>query len=232
MNDTLRYMTTPSLARRNLHDKLTFPMMYAFTENFILPLSHDEVVHMKKSLIEKMPGSYHEKFAQLRLLLLYQFTQPGKKLLFMGGEFGQFDEWNEFRSLDWHLLAYPMHQQMLYYTRMLNSFYRSEPALYQIEDSWDGFEWLEVENAEQGILIYKRKSIEGRSLIIALNFSDQVIFDYALQAKATKLKVLFHTGFQSFGGEVPPFEYYDCYEEQCKIGLSPYSGVVMEEIND
>lgn len=232
MNDTLRYMTTPSLARRNHHDKLTFPMMYAFTENFILPLSHDEVVHMKKSLIEKMPGSYHEKFAQLRLLLLYQFTQPGKKLLFMGGEFGQFDEWNEFRSLDWHLLAYPMHQQMLYYTRMLNSFYRSEPALYQIEDSWDGFEWLEVENAEQGILIYKRKSIEGRSLIIALNFSDQVIFDYALQAKATKLKVLFHTGFQSFGGEVPPFEYYDCYEEQCKIGLSPYSGVVMEEIND
>lgn len=187
---------------------------------------------MKKSLIGKMPGDYHQKFAQLRLLLLYQYTQPGKKLLFMGGEFGQFDEWNEFRSLDWHLLDFPMHQHMLYYTRMLNSFYRSVPALYEIEDSWDGFEWLEVENADQGVLIYRRKDRQGRSVIVALNFSDQVIFDHALLAEATRLKVLFHSSFDYFGGEVLPFEWYDCYENTCKIGLSPYSGVVMEEIND
>ena len=143
MNDTLYYISMDSYFRKHHHDKLTFSMMYAFSENFILPFSHDEVVHGKRSLIEKMPGSYDEKFAQLRLLYMYQFAHPGTKLMFMGCEFGQFIEWDFRRSLDFFCLIIRA-IEMKDFVRELNFVYRENTPFYAYDTSWEGFSWLIV----------------------------------------------------------------------------------------
>ena len=172
MHDTLDYFSTDPLFRKGCHDKLTFSMMYAFSENFILAYSHDEVVHGKKSMLDKMFGSYEQKFATLRALYGYQFAHPGKKLCFMGSEFGQFIEWNYQQELDWLLLDYPMHEKLREYYAALNHVYGSYPALYEIDNSWDGFKWLNVnDNALSSIAFLRSARPEQNSyLICACNF--------------------------------------------------------------
>lgn len=170
MNDTLSYCKLDSLFRRYHHDKLTFSMCYAFSEHYILPFSHDEVVHMKNSLIGRFPGTYDEMFMQLRLLYMYQYAHPGKKLLFMGGEFGQFAEWNFHTSLDWHLLDYPRHAALREFVKALNRFYRSSPALYARDDGWEGFEWRSVDDAIHSVIAFSRFGPEGE-LLCCFNFT-------------------------------------------------------------
>lgn len=172
MHDTLDYFATDPLFRSGKHDKLTFSMMYAFSENFILAYSHDEVVHGKKSMLDKMFGSYEQKFATLRSLYGYQFAHPGKKLCFMGSEFGQFIEWNYEQSLDWMLLDYPMHEKLRKYYRVLNKLYTSCPALYDCDKSWDGFKWLNVNDKDRSSIAFLRSARPENAsyLICTCNF--------------------------------------------------------------
>ena len=171
MHDTLDYFACDSYFRRFEHNKLTFSMMYAFSENFILAYSHDEVVHGKKSMVDKMFGPYEEKFATLRALYGYQFAHPGKKLTFMGSEFAQFIEWNYKQGLDWLLLLYPPHKAMQEYTKALNEFYTAHRALWDIEDSWDGFQWLNVNDAERSSIAFMRTSRNHRRVVCVCNFT-------------------------------------------------------------
>jgi 1,4-alpha-glucan branching enzyme len=172
MHDILEYMSKEPIYRKYHHNDLTFRMLYAFTENFVLALSHDEVVHMKHSLLGKMPGDGWQKFANLRLLYAYMYGQAGKKLLFMGGEFGQGHEWNVNQSLDWHQLEYPQHQGVLQWVSDLNRLYRSEPALHELDFNPEGFEWIDCNDALGSTLSFMRK---GRSthdvILVACNFT-------------------------------------------------------------
>jgi len=172
MHDTLEYFSQDPVYRKYHHDDLTFSMVYAFHENFILPLSHDEVTHGKGSLLGKMPGDDWQKFANLRLLLGYMYTHPGKKLLFMGGDFGQRVEWNHDESLEWHLLQYEPHQGVQRWLKDLNRMYRSEPALYQVDFSYEGFEWVDFHDSDQSIISYLRKGRDSGDLVLAVcNFT-------------------------------------------------------------
>jgi 1,4-alpha-glucan branching enzyme len=172
MNDTLEYFAKDPLYRKYHHQNLTFSLLYAFTENFILPLSHDEVVHGKRSLLDKMPGDGWQKFANLRLLLGFQFAHPGKKLLFMGGEFGQGQEWQHGQSLDWHLLDIDYHAGVQRFVRDLNRLYVSEPALYEVDFQWQGFDWLDFHDWEGSVLSFLRRSHDGRrEVVAACNFT-------------------------------------------------------------
>lgn len=179
MNDTLKYMALDPVHRKFHHDKLTFRSMYSFSENFILPISHDEVVHGKASLLSKMPGDHWQKFANLRLLLGYQYTCPGKKLLFMGSEFGQWIEWNEDQSLDWHLLEYPTHQGISQWVSDLNKAYKTEPALHEFDCIGDGYEWIDCQDNEQSILCFLRKGRNPQDYtLIACNFTPVPRWNY------------------------------------------------------
>jgi 1,4-alpha-glucan branching enzyme len=172
MNDTLAYFKEDSINRKYHHGKLTFSLMYAFSENFVSPLSHDEVVHGKRSLIDKMPGDVWQKFAGVRALFGYQYGHPGKKLLFMGSEFGQWIEWNHNRSLDWHLLGYDAHRQLQDYIRDLNHLYRSEPSLHQVDFQHSGFEWLDFHDAQGSTIAFLRKAKDEKDhLVFVLNFT-------------------------------------------------------------
>jgi 1,4-alpha-glucan branching enzyme len=171
MHDTLKYFQTDPLFRAGNHNALTFGLLYAWSENFILPLSHDEVVHMKGSLLNKMPGTTEQKFANLRALYAYMWAHPGKKLLFMGGELGQWREWTETESLDWHLLEEPLHRGVQSLVRDLNRVYGEEKALWEVDSDAAGFEWLDVDNASQNIVAFLRRSSTGRELICVSNLS-------------------------------------------------------------
>ena len=172
MHDTLAYMTHEPVHRKYHHGQLTFRMIYAFSENFVLPLSHDEVVYGKGSLLAKMPGDEWQKRANLRLLFGYMYTQPGKKLLFMGGEFGQWNEWSHEASLDWHLLEEPQHRMLLRWVRDLNTAYRGEPALHELDVSPAGFEWVDCNDAEQSALVYLRRArSRPEVVVVACNFT-------------------------------------------------------------
>ena len=171
MHDTLAYLARDPLYRRYHHSELTFSIFYAFSENFMLPLSHDEVVYGKGSLLRKMPGDDWQRFANLRLLFAYLYTHPGKKLLFMGGEFGQWNEWNHERTLDWDLLQQPLHHGVQRWVKDLNRVYRSEPALWQMDFSGDGFEWIDCNDSEASVLSFLRKDAEGRPILVVINFT-------------------------------------------------------------
>jgi 1,4-alpha-glucan branching enzyme len=170
MHDNLEYMRLDPIYRHYHHDTLTFGMLYAFSENFILPLSHDEVVHMKRSLLDKMSGDYWQRFANLRLLYTYMWTYPGKKLLFMGGELAQWTEWNHTAALDWPLLDFPSHRGVQTALRDLNRLYREKSALHRFDFDWRGFEWIDCHDAAQSVLTYLRKD-EHSVVVVALNFT-------------------------------------------------------------
>jgi 1,4-alpha-glucan branching enzyme len=179
MHDTLRYLSKEPVHRRFHHTDLTFRGLYAFTENFCLPLSHDEVVHGKGSLIGKMPGDPWQKFANLRALLGYMYTQPGKKLLFMGGEFGQWQEWSHESSLDWHLLQYGPHQGVQRFTRDLNRLLRAEPALHELDAEPAGYEWIDANDSDNSVVTYLRNSRGGKDvMVVACNFTPVPRYGY------------------------------------------------------
>jgi 1,4-alpha-glucan branching enzyme len=172
MNDFLRFMKEEPIHRKYHFNLMTFSLMYAFNEKYVLPFSHDEVVHGKGSLINKMPGDAWQKAANLRLALGAMWSHPGKKLLFMGIELGQWREWSENRSLDWHLLGEPLHAGMQRWMRDLNALYRGNPALWQNDFSHTGFEWIDFRDVEQTVLSYVRRTEDGEhELLFVLNFT-------------------------------------------------------------
>ena len=172
MNDALSYISKEPIHRKYHHDNLTFGLVYAFHENFILVLSHDEVVHGKRALIDKMPGDRWQKFANLRAFYAFQYAHPGKKLLFMGGELGQWQEWNSQESIHWHLLAEPDHAGLKRFVRDLNTLYRGEPALYERDFDPKGFEWISLHDASNSVLSFLRRAqSHDAPLIFACNFT-------------------------------------------------------------
>ncbi|MFZ5973835.1 MAG: 1,4-alpha-glucan branching protein GlgB [Bacillota bacterium] len=202
MNDILDYMRTDPIYRSGKHNRLTFSMTYAFSEDYLLPLSHDEVVHGKLSLLNKMPGAYEHKFANLRLLLGYMFAHPGKKLLFMGAEIAQFIEWDEKRELDWFLLDYDLHRAMQKYVRALCRFYTGAPPLFESDGGWDGFEWCSVDDYESSVLTFMRYADKKENaLLCAFNFTPVPREEYrtGVPLAGTYTRV-FHSDLKDFGG--------------------------------
>ena len=171
MNDTLKYFKQDPVYRKYYHNNLTFSLIYAFSENYVLPFSHDEVVHGKHSLVDKMPGDYYQKFSNLKLLYAYQYSHPGKKLVFMGGEFGQFIEWNEYGELDWFLMDYDSHSGVYRFVQDLNRIYTESPEFYEIERSWEGFEWIDHHRSNESLLSFKRFSKSGDEIACIFNFT-------------------------------------------------------------
>lgn len=198
MNDTLYYFKKDPLYRSHHHDKLTFGLLYAFSERFHLVLSHDEVVHGKQSLLSKMPGDYWQRFANLRLLLSYMFCQPGKKLLFMGGEFGQFSEWHSYKELDWCLLKFPSHAGISALMKDLGRIYKEHSALWERDFSYEGFEWIDLNNAAAATICYRRKS-HNEELICLHNFTPQYYAHYYIP-EGRPVEEIFCSDRSQFGG--------------------------------
>lgn len=202
MHDTLEYFKKDSIHRKYHQNEITFSVMYAFTENFMLPLSHDEVVHGKGSLLGRMPGDEWQRFANLRLMFAYMFTHPGAKLNFMGGEFGQSSEWNHDSSLDWHLLQYAPHQGALTFMEELNVHYKSEPALYHYSFDQRGFEWIDYSDQENSVIAYQRKSDKKEDLLIVIcNFTPQALQHYRIGVPFRgRWKEVFNSDNLKYGG--------------------------------
>ncbi len=202
MHDTLKYFMNDSVHRKYHQNEITFSIMYAFTENFMLPLSHDEVVHGKGSLLGRMPGDEWRKFANLRLMFAYMYTHPGTKLIFMGGEFGQIAEWNHDRSLDWHLTEYPNHRGVQTLFQDLNALYKIEPALYHFAFDNRGFEWVDYSDRENSVIIFMRKSeVREESLVVICNFTPEARNHYrvGVPMRGTWTE-LFNSDNQKYGG--------------------------------
>ena len=207
MNDILSYMSLDPVFRKGFHKALTFSITYAFSENFILPLSHDEVVHGKKSLLNKMPGSYEDQFANLRLLYAYMFAHPGKKLLFMGAELGQYIEWDEWHQMDWHLLNYPAHRGIFEFLSKLNSLYIKESCLHEFDVSHKGYEWIEVDNQNESIISFERINSKGERMVIVLNFTPVHRQNYPVGVTIPgAYEVVLNTQSHHFNGNQPTHE--------------------------
>jgi 1,4-alpha-glucan branching enzyme len=202
MHDTLKYFQTDPLFRGGNHNALTFGLLYAWSENFILPFSHDEVVHMKGALLNKMPGDEWQKFANLRAMYGYMWAHPGKKLLFMGGEFGQWREWNETESLDWHLLEQPLHQGVQSLLRDLNVLYKKHEALWQSDSNASGFQWIEVDNTAENVISFRRIApATGREVICVCNFSPITRESHRLGlARKGVYEQVLNTDHEKYGG--------------------------------
>lgn len=236
MNDTLEYVEADPLFRKGQHNALTFGITYAFNEDFILPLSHDEVAHGKKSLLDKMPGTYKEKFAGLRLLYLYMYLYPGKKLIFMGGEFGQFIEWNEWQGLDWHLLDYEMHEKMFNFVRDLNKLYKEESPLYEVDGSYDGFEWIDVENNDQSIIAFERIDKEDNKIVAIFNFTPVERPGYRIGvSEAGSYRTLMASDHRRYGGDLARVKTYKSEKieshnrkDSIKVDLPGLSGLIFK----
>ncbi|MDD4076760.1 MAG: 1,4-alpha-glucan branching protein GlgB [Bacilli bacterium] len=236
MNDTLSYISTDSLFRKHRHNQLTFSFYYAFSENFILPISHDEVVHGKKSVLDKMPGDYWEKFANFRTFYGYMMTHPGKKLNFMGYEFGQFIEWNYRQELDWLLLKYPMHRKLHRYIRDLNHFYLKNNSLWENDFSWEGFRWIESDDADHNVISFFRIG-QKNQLLIVVNFSGVNWDNYRLGAPAGRYREVFSGDRRIYGGAgttnrliaTEPIPSHHC-EQSLNIKLGKLSFIVLKKI--
>ena len=213
MNDTLRYMKTDPIFRKHRHGDLLFPFHYALAENYILPLSHDEVVHLKASMIGKMPGEYAQKFANLRALYTYMFAFPGKKLSFMGNDFAQFSEWNENKSLDWFLKFHEKHDKMSAFFSALGALYRDTPALYELDTKENGFALTVADDAEQSVLVFRRIAKNGDEVIAVCNFCPVLRECYRFGVpEGTALVPIFSTEEERFGGggcSLAPVPIYD-----------------------
>ena len=201
MNAMLCYCSADPFFRKDMHDKITFSFMYAFSENYILPLSHDEVVHGKCSLISKMPPPYENQFGGLRALYGYMAAHPGKKMLFMGGEFAQFSEWAYQRGLDWMLLDYPAHRQMQAYVKALNHFYLATPQLWEQDTDWRGFEWISHEDNRNNIIAFRRVAKDGSDIVVVVNFSPEEQQEYRIGVPITgTYEEIFTSDKTEFGG--------------------------------
>jgi len=201
MNDTLRYMSHDPVHRQYHHDLLTFSMLYAFTENFLLPFSHDEVVHGKGSMLHKMPGDEWQRHANLRALYTYQFTHPGKKLLFMGTEFGQGLEWSSAGVLDWYVLQYPLHQGMQRLVKDLNRIYGASPALFRHEFDWQGFEWIDCHDSRQSVLSFLRKGNADELMVVVLNLTPVPRYGYRIGVPLSgRYREILNSDSQFYGG--------------------------------
>lgn len=236
MNDFLSYIKQDPIYRKYHHNKITFGMAYAYSENFILVLSHDEVVHMKGSMIGKMPGDTWQKFANLRLAYGFMYTHPGKKLLFMGGEFGQYQEWSEARSLDWHLLEYADHKNMQHYMKALNHLYLAESPLWAHDFEPEGFTWIDCDNADASLLAFIRRDGE-RELICLCNFTPNVYHDFALGVpKMGRYCEIFNSDAVEFGGSGvcngAPMDSEEIPASRCpyrvKVSVPPLGMLILE----
>ncbi|MBS7298647.1 MAG: 1,4-alpha-glucan branching protein GlgB [Eubacteriales bacterium] len=203
MNDTLRYMSMDPYFRKSNHNLLTFLMFYAYSENYILPLSHDEVVHGKHSLVDKMYGSYEEKFASYRALLAYYLSLPGKKLMFMGGEIAQFIEWRYDEGLEWKLLDFEMHKKLQDYVRDINRFYVNNKAFWQIDDCWDGFAWINDQDGDNSVISYMRKGKrKGDNVIVCVNFTPVDRPQYRIGVPSSgEYEIVMNSAEKKYGGE-------------------------------
>ena len=202
MNDTLQYIEKDPIYRKYHQNELTFSMIYAFTENFMLPLSHDEVVHMKQSMVGKMPGDDWQKFANLRLLYTYMMAHPGKKLLFMGGEIGQWSEWNQEHSLDWHLLQWETHKGLQNLVHDLNHVYSQYPALHQQDHSWEGFQWIDMSDSDNSLISFIRRGRSPEDYVICIfNFTPTVHYGYKIGVpEAREYQVILNSDSSFYGG--------------------------------
>lgn len=234
MNDTLSYMLLDPIYRQHHHNKLTFGMMYAFSENFILPFSHDEVVHEKNSLINKMPGNYEQKFAGLRALLAYLIGFPGKKLLFMGQEFGQFIEWDEKKQLDWLLLDYESHRKLKELSKELNRIYKKHPECWENDENWNGFMWASCDEADRNAVAFHRISNDGKRLLFVFNFCPNEYKNFKVTVPdGSNWKEILSTDEKSYGGSGN----YENKAKQCgydgerafiSADMAPLSAIIFE----
>lgn len=229
MHDTLRYFHQDPLYRRNHHKDLTFGMLYAFSESFVLPLSHDEVVHEKRSLLSKMPGDYWQQFANLRLLLSYQICQPGKKLLFMGGEFGQWNEWNAKEELHWHLLQYPIHSGIRTLVKALNHLYLDHPPFWERDSDFAGFEWVDFSDEDNSVVSYRRKASTDYEILCVHNFTSNHHAHYSLPlAGLKKASELLNTDDVAYGGSNKKNSSLAITNETLSLQLSPLATSIIK----
>ena len=235
MNDTLDYAATDPLFRAGKHNNLTFSITYAFSENYILPISHDEVVHGKRSLVNKMPGDYDMKFAGLRNFLMNMYAHPGKKLLFMGCEFAQFIEWNYEQQLDWLLLDYPRHAETQEFVKALNAFYRLNAPLWQRDDSMDGFRWHVVDDRNQNVIVYERSDLKGNIVLAVINFSPVEYKGYRFGADKGTYTVKLASDADGFNREPVKYRAESVpshgFDHSIVMDIKPMSGVYMVRKN-
>lgn len=228
-NDMYNYMGKDPAFRKYHHKALNFPLMYAFKENYVLPVSHDEVVHGKKSLIDKMHGSYEQKFAQMRTFLLMMMTYPGKKMLFMGTEFAQFSEWAYQKGLEWFMLDFEHHRNLRTYVASLNRFYLTNPPLWEIDFAQQGFEWIYADESDRNLLAYRRIDSHGQSLIAVVSFSGAPNFDIEIPAKEG---MVYSLAFESMQGILDGQSFKvnkSANNSSFRLSLPPFSGAVFYE---
>lgn len=237
MNDVLEYFSKDPLFRKGVHNKLTFSISYAYSENYILPISHDEVVHGKHSLLDKMPGEYEEKFAGLRAFYVYMMTHPGKKLIFMGSEFGQFIEWNEKQELDWMLLKYEKHRKMKAFVKQLEHYYIDTPALWKKDDSYDGFGWIDADDAADNVFTYLRTDCAGQIIVVVLNLSGKSYEGFGIGVpEGDAYEVMIDSDRKSAGGtgmrkkRVYRVTKGKCngYSQRITVSMPPLSAMILE----
>ena len=217
------YLEKDPIYRKYHHNKLTFSLMYAFNDNFILPFSHDEVVHGKHSMLDKQPGDLWKKFAGLRMLYGYTMAHPGKKLLFMGGEFGHFIEWKYDDQLDWFLLKYERHPEVLKCVRRLNEIYRDNPCFYEVDDSWDGFQWIQANDSDHSIVAFTRTDKSGKSILAVTNFTPTFYPEYRIGLPyAGTLTEFFNTDSIEYGGS-NQFNRWPIKAEEMQMQEFPFS---------